>query len=163
MVLSLSNRSSHHFPPSVRSGAYHSNRASMFGGSSNCPGKRWSTSSSDSSSEEFSSHGGLGDRGGILVYIASYSSLCSSFGFSWWIKVGENSSPTTDQTCRLGSCIIRRLSFAVVPQDEGYPLSFPYFSVVTSLPPLSVRMRISSIYSRDPSALYMGFLPICLT
>jgi hypothetical protein len=163
MVMSLSNRASHHSPPYFRSGASHSNGASIFGGSSTCPGKGWSTSSSDSSSEESSSHGGLGDRGGILVYITLSYSLCSSFGFSGWIKVGENASPKTDQKCRLGSCIIHRLSFAVVPQDEGYPLRFPHSLVVTSLTPLSVRMMISSIDSRGPSASYMGFLPICPT
>jgi hypothetical protein len=37
-------------------------------------------------------------------------------------------SPKTDQKCRMGSYIIRRLSFAVVPQDEGYPINIsPFF------------------------------------
>jgi hypothetical protein len=73
--------------------------------------------------------------------------------------VGANSSPKTDQKCRLGSCINCRLYFAVVPQDEGFPLRFTHYLVVTSLTPLSIRMRISSIYSRGPSASYTGFLP----
>jgi hypothetical protein len=42
----------------------------------------------------------------------------SNFG---WIKVGANASPMTDQKCRLGSCMIRRLSFVVVHQDGGIP------------------------------------------
>jgi hypothetical protein len=79
----------------------------------------------------------MGDRGGILVYIASSSSLGSNFVFSLWIKVGANTPPKTYQKYRQGSCIIRRLSFAVVPQDRGYPLSFPHSSVVTYLVSLS--------------------------
>jgi hypothetical protein len=132
----------------------------MLGGSSNCSGEGYSTLPSDFSSEDSSSHGGMGDRGGILVYIPSYSSLGSNFGFSDWIKVGANASPKTDHKFRLGSCMIRRLSFAVVPQDGGYPLSFPHSSVVTSLTPLSVHMRISSMDSRGPSASYTVLLPI---
>jgi hypothetical protein len=50
----------------------------------------------------------------------SWSSLGYNFNFGW-IKVGENVSPMTDQKCRLGSCMIRSLSFAVVPQDGGIP------------------------------------------
>jgi hypothetical protein len=92
----------------------------------------------------------------------SSSLLGSNFG-SGWIKVGANASPRTDQTCRMGYCMIHRLSFAVAPQDGGYPLNFPHSSVVTSLTPLSVRMRISSMGSRGLSASYKGLLPICPT
>jgi hypothetical protein len=77
--------------------------------------------------------------------------------------MGENASPKTYQKCGLGSCIIHRLSLAVVPQGEGYTLSVTHSSDVTSLAYLSVRMRISSIYSRGAFASYTGLLPICPT
>jgi hypothetical protein len=84
-------------------------------------------------------------------------SILDFLGGSKWEQMRP---PKTDQKCRLGSCIIRRLSFAVIPQDEGHLLSFTHSLVVTSLTPLYVRMLISSIDSRGPFASYMGFLPI---
>jgi hypothetical protein len=101
----------------------------------------------------------LVDKGGIparLIYSSLFSPKpCSSL----WVKVGEHASPKTNQKCKLDSRIIRRRSFAVLPQEEGYPLSVPHSSVITSLTPLSVRMRISSIDSRGLFASYTGFLP----
>jgi hypothetical protein len=68
IVLSLSNRASHHSPPSLRSGAFHSKGASIFGGSSNSSGRGGSSSQSYSSSEESSFHIDMGDPPVILVY-----------------------------------------------------------------------------------------------
>jgi hypothetical protein len=162
MVLSLYKRASHQSFPYCRSVASHSNGASMLGVSSTCSEEGWSKSPSDSSSDESSYHGGLGERSGGPINIQSSLSLGSIFD-SGWIKVGANASPMTDQKCRLGSCMILRLSFAVVPQYGAHPLSFPHSSVVTSLTPLFFRTRISSMDSRGPSASHTGFLPICPT
>jgi hypothetical protein len=135
----------------------------MFRGSYTYSGRVCFSSPSDSSSEKSSSHIDLVDKGGIPARLL-YSSLFSPKpGSSLWVKVGANASPKTDQKCKLGSRIIRCLSFAVVPQEEGYPLSFPNYYVVTSLTPLSVCMRISSIDSRGLFMSYTGFLPIRLT
>jgi hypothetical protein len=105
----------------------------------------------------------MGDKGGIPVRLVFSSLFPPKPGSSLWIKVGANAFPKTYQKCKMGSQIIRRLSFAVVPQEEGYPLRFPHSYVVTPLTPLSVSMRISSIGSRVPFTSYTGVLPICTT
>jgi hypothetical protein len=130
----------------------------MFGGSSNCSGKGWSPSPSDSSSEEYFSHSGMGDKGGILVKLLSSSILSPKFFSSLWVKVGANASPKTDQKCWLGSRIICHPYFAVVPQEEGYPLSFPHYWVITPLTPLSARMMIYIIHRLEGSVhIIYGF------
>jgi hypothetical protein len=89
----------------------------MFWGSSTSSWIGCSSSPSYSSSEESSSHIGMGDKGGIPARLISSSLFSPKSGSSVWVKVGANASPKTDQKCKLGSLIIRRLSFSVAPQE----------------------------------------------
>jgi hypothetical protein len=89
--------------------------------------------------------------------IPSSSSLGYIFD-SWWIKVGENASPMTDQ-----NCMIRHLYFAVVPQDGGYPLSFPLSSFVTSLTPASLCLHEDVIHGIEGYVRLVHMFPPNIT
>jgi hypothetical protein len=73
--------------------------------------------------------------------------------------VGVNASPMTDQKCRLGSCMIIRLSFAVVPQDGGVSLKLsPCFG--RNLPHTSFCSHKDVTHGLEgPIRLVHGFLP----
>jgi hypothetical protein len=146
----------------------------MLGGTSTCSGnnpsgspherlKGGGSSESDSSSEGPPSHRCLVERSDIPIRSGSSSS--SSFSqqqsSTSCPSVGAKSPPKTDQTYRLGSLMVSSLSFAMIPHVAGHPFRSPHSYVVTSLTPLFVCIKISSIDLRGPPVSYMGLVPIC--